>query len=249
VTAGASAAERVRPGTRWVLLAVGFLWVYNGVNFLAFKVGVDALPAAFLAATRFTVAGIVLLPLAVWRVLADERPDAPSLLTAALLGIVMLVGGQALVIWGVSYLPAGEASVFGSTPPLYLALFAWFVFRQPLDRRKLLGVCVGFLGTALLGWSSASGGSFSPKGAAASVRDGVLGRGIAGRDPGYAAARPGLQPRSAACDCRLVADHVVLAHRRGRKRSAGGCSGSCLGGAGVPDHRQHIARLRRIQLG
>jgi hypothetical protein len=42
-------------------------------------VGVDALPAAFLAATRFTVAGIVLLPLAVWRVLADERPDAPSL--------------------------------------------------------------------------------------------------------------------------------------------------------------------------
>ena len=97
MTAGASAAERVRPGTRWVLLAVGFLWVYNGVNFLAFKVGVDALPAAFLAATRFTVAGIVLLPLAVWRVLADERPDAPSLLTAALLGIVMLVGGQALV--------------------------------------------------------------------------------------------------------------------------------------------------------
>ena len=50
MTAGASAAERVRPGTRWVLLAVGFLWVYNGVNFLAFKVGVDALPAAFLAA-------------------------------------------------------------------------------------------------------------------------------------------------------------------------------------------------------
>ena len=41
------------------------------------------------------------------------------------------------------------------------------MFRQPLDRRKLLGVCVGFLGTALLGWSSASGGSFSPKGAAA----------------------------------------------------------------------------------
>lgn len=57
MTAGASAAERVRPGTRWVLLAVGFLWVYNGVNFLAFKVGVDALPAAFLAATRFTLLG------------------------------------------------------------------------------------------------------------------------------------------------------------------------------------------------
>jgi len=167
VTFGVPGVERAQPGARLVVPAVAFLWFYNGVNFLAFKVGVDALPAAFLAAIRFTAAGLVLLPVAAWRGRAEQRPKARSLLVAGLLGIVMLVGGQALGIWGVRYLPAGTASVFGSTPPLYLALFAWAVFRQPLDRRQLAGVCVGFVGTALLGWSSASGGSFSPVGAAA----------------------------------------------------------------------------------
>jgi drug/metabolite transporter (DMT)-like permease len=147
--------------------ALAFLWFYNGVNFLAFKVGVEALPAAFLAATRFTVAGLMMLPVAAWRVRAGERPNGRSLVTAGLLGINMLVGGQALAIWGVHYLPAGTASVFGSTPPLYLALFTWLFFRQPLARSQLAGGCIGFVGTALLGWSSAAGGGFSPVGAAA----------------------------------------------------------------------------------
>lgn len=147
MTAGASAAERVRPGTRWVLL--GRVSVGLQRRQLPHKVGVDALPAAFLAATRFTVAGIVLLSLAVWRVLADERPDARSLLTAALLRHAC---------WGPSpndlgrKLSAGRRGVGVRVhAAAFLTLFAWFVFRQPLDRRKLLGVCVGFLGTALLG--------------------------------------------------------------------------------------------------
>ena len=152
----APVAEGVRPGRSWGVPALAFLWFYNGVNFLAFKVGVDALPAVFLAAARFTVAGVVLLPVATWRVLAAGRPDARTLLAAGLLGVVMLVAGQALAIWGVRYLPAGTASVFGSTPPLFLALFAWLVFQRPLGRRQLVGVCVGFVGTALLGWSAAA---------------------------------------------------------------------------------------------
>lgn len=167
MSVGAPVAEGVRPGRNWLVPALAFLWFYNGVNFLAFKVGVDALPAMFLAAARFTAAGVVLLPVATWRVLVAGRPDARALLTAGLLGVVMLVAGQALAIWGVRYLPAGTASVFGSTPPLYLALFAWLVFQRPLGRRQLAGVCVGFVGTALLGWSSAAGGGFSPLGAAA----------------------------------------------------------------------------------
>jgi drug/metabolite transporter (DMT)-like permease len=80
VTAGASAAERVRPDTRWVLLAFGFLSVYNGVNFLAFKVGVDMLASLFLgerlkwskAAAAVALGGVALMVSGK----ASSRPEA-----------------------------------------------------------------------------------------------------------------------------------------------------------------------------
>jgi hypothetical protein len=191
--------------------ALAFLWFYNGVNFLAFKMGVEALPAAFLAATRFTVAGLMMLPVAAWRVRAGERPNGRSLVTAGLLAIIMLVGGQALAIWGVHYLPAGTASVFGSTPPLYLALFTWLFFRQPLARSQLAG---GYRlrGNGLAGMEFGCGRRLQPgRRGSDPRRDGVLGRWVVGRSPGQLAARPGRQRDGAAPDRRSVALASVVA--------------------------------------
>jgi drug/metabolite transporter (DMT)-like permease len=57
------------------------------------------------------------------------------------------------------------AAVFGSAAPLFLALFAWGVFRQPLTGRQVAGVAIGFVGLALMGWTSANGADFRPIGA------------------------------------------------------------------------------------
>lgn len=150
-----------------VVPAMAFLWFYNGVNYLAFKVGVEAVPALVIGGLRFTVAGLLLLPLAAWRIRQTELPLGRELAAAALTGVVLLVGGQVLMIWSVRYLPAGVASVFGSTPPMFLALFVWLLLRQPLGRRQLAGVGVGFAGLALMGWSSAGTGGFHAVGAVA----------------------------------------------------------------------------------
>lgn len=51
-------------GDHWsglVVLAVGYQWFYNGANYLAFKLGVEALPAFLLAVMRFSIAGLLLL--------------------------------------------------------------------------------------------------------------------------------------------------------------------------------------------
>lgn len=152
-----------------IALAVGYQWIYNGINFVAFKVSVDALPALVVAALRFSIAGLVLLPFAAWRIHRGQRVTVRQLLAAATIGFVMLIGSQTLAIWGVRDLPAGVASVFGSAPPLFLALFAWGWLRQPLGRRQLLGVLVGFAGLALMGLSSAGRGGFSPIGAGAVI--------------------------------------------------------------------------------
>jgi len=148
-----------------VIVGVGYQWFYNGANFLAFKVGGDAFHPLMLAALRFGAAALLLLPFAAVR----WRRNAPTLReigASSLLGIVMLVGGQTLAIWGTHFLPPGVASVFGSAAPLFLALFAWLVFRQPLSRREMGGVALGFAGLMLMGWMSSHSGGFSVAGAA-----------------------------------------------------------------------------------
>lgn len=156
-----------------VALALGLTWLNGGANFLAFKVGVDALPAIYLAALRFTVAGLVLLLIAARRIRKRNVPTFRQFAAAGLMGVIMLIGGQTGTLWGVHYLPAGVASVFGSAPPLFLALFAWLLLHQPLGKRQLIGIGIGFAGIALMGWSSATAVGFHPIGAIAVLAAGA----------------------------------------------------------------------------
>lgn len=156
-----------RRGGALIAIAVVITWLNGGVNFLAFKIGADAMPAVFLAALRFTTAGLVLVPLALWRIRTYGVPGRREIASTAALGLLMLVGGQTLTLWGTGQLLAGVASVFGSAPPIFLALFAWLVFRSPLGTRQLAGIGIGLVGIVFIGLSSASSAGFHPIGAIA----------------------------------------------------------------------------------
>ena len=147
-----------------VALAVGYQWFYNGANFLAFKVAGNALHPLMVGALRFSIAALILLPFALarWR---RSPATVRELGGAALIGVMMLVVSQAGAIWGTHFLPAGVAAVFGSASPLFLAVFAWGVFHRPLTHRQVAGVGIGFVGLALMSWTSAKGGDFRPIGA------------------------------------------------------------------------------------
>jgi drug/metabolite transporter (DMT)-like permease len=147
-----------------VALAVGYQWFYNGANFLAFKIAGNALHPLMVATLRFSLAALVVLPFALarWR---RSSASVRELGGAALIGITMLVASQAPAICATHLLPAGVAAVFSSSAPLFLALFAWAMFRQPLTGRQIAGVASGFAGLALMGWSSATGSDFKPLGA------------------------------------------------------------------------------------
>ncbi len=151
-------------GSRLVILGVGYQWLYNGVNFLAFKVGGEAFHPLMLAALRFGIAAILIIPLAAWRWRLHPA-SIRELARAALLGPIMLIGSQTLAIWGTHFLPAGVASVFGSAAPVFLALFAWVFLRQAPGERQLAGIALGLIGLAAMAWQSSSGIGFRPIGA------------------------------------------------------------------------------------
>jgi drug/metabolite transporter (DMT)-like permease len=105
-----------------VIFAVGYQWFYNGANFVAFKVGGDAVHPLLLASMRFAMAALIILPFGLWRLY--RRPaNLSELANAAGLGVTMLVGSQSVAIIGTHLLPAGVAAVFGSAAPIFLALF------------------------------------------------------------------------------------------------------------------------------
>ena len=151
-------------GSGLVILGVGYQWLYNGVNFLAFKVGGEAFHPLMLAALRFGIAAILVLPFAAWRWRLHPA-SMREIAGAALLGPIMLIGSQTMAMWGTHFLPAGVASVFGSAAPVFLAVFAWFFFRQAPDKRQQAGIALGLIGLAAVAWLSSSGTGFRPTGA------------------------------------------------------------------------------------
>lgn len=149
-------------------LALGVVWLAGGAFFVGYKAATDSLPLVLLGTMRFAGTALLLLPFAAWLLRTPAaRPSVRQLGSAAISGVVLLAVSQTVTGWGVHLLPAGVSAVFGSSSPLFLALFSWAFMRLPLNGQQLAGVGIGFGGMVLMAWSSAQGGDFHLLGATA----------------------------------------------------------------------------------
>jgi drug/metabolite transporter (DMT)-like permease len=130
----------------WLLVCV--FW---GSTYLAIKIGVGVLPPFLFAGLRFAIAGGLLLVLAL--AFGDTLPRrAADWRTSVIVGVFLLAGGNAFVVWSEQYTPSGVASVFVVTVALWMAFFDATIpgGTSRLTWRVILGLLVGFFGTALL---------------------------------------------------------------------------------------------------
>ena len=128
-------------------LLVCFLW---GTTYLAIKVGVSELPPFLFAGLRFFVAGLILAALA--RALGNPLPRRSDWKTLAIVGVLLLAGGNAFVVWSEQYISSGIASIFVVTVAMWTALFDAIIpgGQHELNWRVIAGLLLGFLGTLLL---------------------------------------------------------------------------------------------------
>ena len=130
----------------WLLVCV--FW---GSTYFAIKIGVGVLPPFLFAGLRFVAAGALLLIGAL--LFGDHLPRrARDWARAAIAGVMLLAGGNAFVVWAEQYTPSGVASVFVVTVALWMAFFDSIIpgGSGRLGWRVIVGLLVGFLGTALL---------------------------------------------------------------------------------------------------
>lgn len=129
------------------------LYVVWGTTYLGIKVGLEAqLPPALFAGLRCVPAGIILLTLARLRG-ADIRIAAPDLRTVALVGVLLLVGGQYGTFLAERSIPSGLAALVVALLPLWIALAESALpdMRRP-GPLGWAGLVIGFAGLGILLW-------------------------------------------------------------------------------------------------
>ena len=127
---------------------VSLLW---GSTYLAIRVGVQHMPPALFAASRFLLAGLILLAYA--RLTSRPLPSrAVDWRTNIIVGLLLLTVGNGLVVWGEQFVESGLAAIFIVTSPLWMVLFAATLpgLRYRPTAMQLVGLVVGFLAAASL---------------------------------------------------------------------------------------------------
>ncbi len=138
----------LRGGALIAYLIVCVVW---GSTYLAIRIGVQALPPFLFAGLRFVVAGLLLLGLAL-ALRARLPTTAREWRTHIIVGVLLLAGGNASVVWAEQFVTSGAASLFVVTVALWMAFFDAVLpgGASTPSWRVVVGLLVGFAGTALL---------------------------------------------------------------------------------------------------
>jgi drug/metabolite transporter (DMT)-like permease len=131
----------------WVaLLALYIVW---GSTYLGIKVAIETIPPFFHAAVRFLASGIILV---IWQRSAGVgMPTRRQWVSAAIIGNLLLLGGNGLVSWAEQFIPSGIAALIIGSVPIFLVIGeALRPGGVKPNWQAMLGILIGFIGIYVL---------------------------------------------------------------------------------------------------
>jgi drug/metabolite transporter (DMT)-like permease len=154
-----------QPSRARIWLALWVVYLLWGSTYLAIRVAVHpshgvGVPPLLVAGARFTLAGALMLAVAVRRPAPDGKPDplgAKQWYAAAVIGLALPFGGNGLVNIAETRIPSGTAAVVVATVPIWAALIAAAFGRERLSVNHVAGLVLGFGGVAALVVGTGSG--------------------------------------------------------------------------------------------
>jgi drug/metabolite transporter (DMT)-like permease len=158
-----------------IWLAMLAVYIFWGSTYLAIRFAVETMPPFLMASTRFLIAGSILF---LWRRAAGDRPPARiEWRAAAVVGLLLLLGGNGGVTWAEQRVPSGVAALMVGSAPLWMVLID--ALRPGGTRpnfQTALGVLVGFAGILILigPGEMDGGGSMDPAGTVVLLLAGFL---------------------------------------------------------------------------
>jgi drug/metabolite transporter (DMT)-like permease len=149
-----------------VILAFAAIYVIWGSTYLAIRIGIESLPPLIMGGVRHLTAGVILF--AALKLRGASQPTRLQWRSAAIIGALLLMGGNGGVILAESLVPSGIAALIIATVPLWIALITWLRGGLRPGGGTAIGLALGVIGIVLLvnpGQSVGNGG-VNPIGAA-----------------------------------------------------------------------------------
>src|SRR2546426_4817343 len=140
-------------------MALTTVYLVWGSTYLAIRVAVRTIPPFLMAGVRFLIAGAVLYAWSIRRGNARDDPIGPrQWAAAAMIGGLLLLGGNGGVVWAERRVASGVAALIIALVPIWMALMVSARGQERMRFRAIAGLMVGLGGTALLVRSSETGG-------------------------------------------------------------------------------------------
>lgn len=139
--------------------ALGVVYLVWGSTYLAIRYAIETMPPLLSAAARFLLAGaIALAAVPMLRGRVALRVTGPQLTTAVVSGLLLLVGGNGLVVIGEQRIPSGLAALLVACVPLWVVVLRALLRDRPRPV-TLVGVAVGLVGVGVLLLPGGGGGT------------------------------------------------------------------------------------------
>ncbi len=135
-----------------VMLALGLVYFFWGSTYLGIRIAVEQIPPALMCATRFIMAGTLML---LYCVVTGRtvRYSAMQLMQIAVVGVLLLMGGNLTLSYAERHVPSGIAALLVASIALwFLVLDALILGDHHISRRGLTGLGIGVLGLVILLW-------------------------------------------------------------------------------------------------
>lgn len=142
----------MKPAHLALAVLIAAIW---GFNFIAIKLGVDAVPPFFLTAARFLLAAFP-------AILFIKRP-AESFSWVAGFGLMLGVGQFGFLFLAVRLgLPAGLTSLVMQLQAFFTIFFAWMILNEVPKPQQIAGSAVAFAGIGVIAYGRWTGSEILP---------------------------------------------------------------------------------------
>ena len=149
------AAPRRISGAVWA--ALGIVYVVWGSTYLGIRIVVETMPPFLSAGTRFVTAGLVLAGLLAWRKGPQVLKVTPrELASAVVVGLLLILGGNGLVVLAETSIPSGLAALLIAVVPAWVVVLRACSGERP-TAGAVAGVLLGLAGLAVLTLPGLSG--------------------------------------------------------------------------------------------